>query len=66
MTGGPGEEPHQVGLDRVIECVDCGGAAHLLTVASAEDLEPGDVLIYRCADCNDRWDIVYDPEGELA
>lgn len=43
-----------------IVCVDCGGVAHLL--GAADDLEPGDVLIYRCADCLDRWDVVYEPE----
>lgn len=43
-----------------IVCVDCGGQAHLLT--SADDLEAGDVLVYRCEDCLDRWDIVYEPD----
>lgn len=54
MTGQP------TPLDPVITCVDCGGDAHLLT--PIENPEPGDVLIYRCADCNDRWDIVWEPE----
>ena len=46
----------------VIDCVDCGGRAHLLNDVPEDDLEPGDVLTYRCADCNDRWDLVYEPE----
>ncbi|MGZ8784166.1 MAG: hypothetical protein ACXW1Y_01190 [Acidimicrobiia bacterium] len=42
-----------------IICVDCGGRAHLITpVPAEEELESGDVLVYRCADCLDRWDIV--------
>lgn len=52
-------------IDRVIVCVDCGGDAHLLTNVPIDDFYPGDVLVYRCADCMDRWDIVYDPDGEL-
>jgi DNA-directed RNA polymerase subunit RPC12/RpoP len=44
-----------------IICVDCGGQAHLITpVPAEEELEPGDVLVYRCADCMDRWDIVFE------
>jgi hypothetical protein len=53
-------------IERVIECVDCGGAAHLINEPPADDLYPSDILVYRCADCLDRWDIVYDPDGELA
>ncbi len=52
-------------IERIIECVDCGGDAHLLTALLREDLAPGDVLVYRCAECLDRWDIVYDPGNEL-
>jgi DNA-directed RNA polymerase subunit RPC12/RpoP len=44
-----------------IICVDCGGRAHLITpVPAEEELESGDVLVYRCADCLDRWDIVFE------
>jgi hypothetical protein len=47
--------------------MECGGKAHLLTRLPAEDdLYPGDTLAYRCEDCLERWDVVYDPEGELA
>ena len=53
-------------IERVIECVDCGGDAHLLTTLPVDDLYPGDVLVYRCSECMDRWDIIYDPENELA
>lgn len=52
-------------IERIIECVDCGGDAHLLTALPEDDLYPGDVLVYRCADCMDRWDIIYDPDNEL-
>ena len=38
-------------IERIIECVDCGGDAHLLTALPEDDLYPGDVLVYRCADC---------------
>lgn len=45
-----------------IVCVDCGGTCHLLTfLPEDETLEPGTVLSYRCEDCSDRWDIVWEP-----
>lgn len=56
--------------DPVITCVDCGGRAHLLTRpdtdpedAGHQAWQPGDVATYRCADCNDRWDIVLDDDA---
>ncbi len=49
--------------ERQITCMECGGRAHLITPLPAEeDLEPGDVLVYRCEDCLDRWDVVYSPD----
>ena len=42
-----------------IVCVDCGGTCHLLSYPPPdEEFAPGDVVAYRCSDCNDRWDIV--------
>jgi len=51
-----------------IICVDCGGTCHLLSyLPEDEELEPGDVVAYRCADCNDRWDVVLaDPDDDDA
>jgi hypothetical protein len=55
--------------DPVITCIDCGGRAHLLTAphvdpedGAAHPWEPGDVVAYRCADCNDRWDVVLEDD----
>lgn len=46
-----------------ILCIDCGGTSHLLTYAREDDRwEVGDILAYRCQDCNDRWDIVLEDE----
>ena len=43
----------------VIVCVDCGGRAHLVSRLDEEDPpQPGDVMVYRCEDCLDRWDLV--------
>lgn len=55
---GPGRDapPEQ------IVCVDCGGTCHLLSYAPDEGFEPGDVIAYRCADCLDRWDVVWEPD----
>jgi hypothetical protein len=46
-----------------IVCVECGGAAHLIQeIDPAEPLEPGDVAVYRCSECQERWDIVVTEE----
>jgi hypothetical protein len=42
-----------------IVCVECGGTAKLISFLPEDgEVEVGDVLAYRCADCLDRWDIV--------
>ena len=44
-------------------CVDCGGVAHLISfLPEDDDPEPGSSLAYRCADCMERFDIVWEPE----
>lgn len=62
--GGPEWEPSgAVEVPEHIVCVDCGGTCGLLTRPEADDdgnplpFVAGDVVAYRCADCNDRWDI---------
>lgn len=45
--------------ESVIDCIDCGGRAHLLTRWDDEDPpKPGDLAVYRCEDCLDRWDML--------
>jgi len=39
-------------------CIDCGGTLHPLSYPPEEGWEPGDVVAYRCPDCNERFDIV--------
>lgn len=44
--------------ETVIDCIDCGGRCHLLSVWKDDDPpQPGDVVVYRCEDCGDRWDL---------
>ena len=51
--------------ERTITCVDCGGTAHLLTTWPSDDPpQPGDIVVYRCADCLDRWDLVLPDEED--
>lgn len=55
------------GVPPTITCVECGGRAHVLTLldpnpAPGEELEPGDVIAYRCEDCLDRFDVVLSDE----
>ncbi|HKX69775.1 MAG TPA: hypothetical protein VJM75_01025 [Acidimicrobiales bacterium] len=52
-------------VDDVITCVDCGGRAHLMsTEPEIGGWQPGDLLVYRCEDCLDRWDVVAPGEDE--
>lgn len=47
----------------VIVCIDCGGRAHLVQEATPESpYVSGDVAVYRCEDCLDRWDVVVEDE----
>jgi hypothetical protein len=48
-----------------IDCIDCGGRAHLLTRPPEDGIwEPGEVVVYRCEDCLDRWDLVLPEDDE--
>lgn len=46
-----------------IVCVDCGGDCHLISyLPPDEPPDRGAVLTYRCQDCLDRWDVVWEPD----
>jgi hypothetical protein len=46
--------------------MECGGDAVLVQPPGQDELlEAGDVLVYRCPDCGQRWDVVLD-EDDLA
>lgn len=48
-----------------ITCVECGGTAHLISYLPEEGSpEPGEALAYRCSDCNDRFDVIWEEEEE--
>lgn len=52
-------------VDETFTCVECGGTVHLLTRWPADDPpRPGDLATYRCADCNDRFDVVLDEDAD--
>lgn len=54
-----GSSVGRVQPDPTITCVDCGETAHLLSYPPEDGVwQPGDVVVYRCSGCNDRWDIV--------
>lgn len=49
-----------------IACVECGGVAHLLTIPPDDVyLEEGTSLPYRCSDCADRFDVIWEPDDEV-
>ena len=45
-------------------CVECGGTAHLISFLpdpeQGEQMEPGTPFAYRCSDCLDRFDVVWE------
>ena len=44
-----------------IVCVECGGTAHLISfLPEDENPEPGTSFAYRCSDCIDRFDVVWE------
>lgn len=47
---------------RVIVCIDCGGRAHLTSYEPELGWAAGDLAVYRCEDCADRWDLVVDED----
>ena len=48
-----------------ITCIDCGGVSHLLSRPDDTGrFWPGDLVVYRCEDCMDRWDLIVPDEGE--
>jgi hypothetical protein len=52
-------KPEPIVPEETITCIDCGGRCHLLTTWPDDDPpQPGDVMTYRCEDCNDRWDLL--------
>jgi hypothetical protein len=50
-------------ISEQIDCMECGGRAHLVQALDPEiTIEPGDVMVYVCGDCNQRWDVVVDED----
>lgn len=48
-----------------IVCVECGGTAHLISyLPPDEPLEDGFPLAYRCADCLERLDVVWEDDED--
>ena len=51
--------------DSVIDCIDCGGRAHLLTYPPEDGRwQPGDLVTYRCEDCLDGWYLVHEEDDD--
>jgi hypothetical protein len=41
--------------------MECGETAVLIQLPDEDELiEAGDVLVYRCPDCGQRWDVIVD------
>jgi hypothetical protein len=49
-----------------IDCMECGGQASLVQLIDPEMLPvEGDVLVYVCGDCWQRWDVVVDADDVI-
>jgi hypothetical protein len=51
-----------------IDCMECAGrgTAQLVQLLDPDvDLQEGDVLVYVCSDCAQRWDVVVDEDDLL-
>jgi hypothetical protein len=49
--------------DAVLDCIDCGGPASLVSEAPELGWAPGEGAYSRARDCLDRWDVVVEEEG---
>lgn len=48
-----------------ITCVECNGTAHLISFLPVDEaLEPGYPLAYRCGDCAERLDLVWEVDED--
>lgn len=45
-----------------ITCVECGGTAHLLTRPPEDEPVDSFIAAYRCSDCLDRFDVVWEED----
>jgi len=54
--------------EQLIDCIDCGGRCHLLTHPPEDGRwYAGEIVVYRCEDCLDRWDLILpDENGDTA
>lgn len=53
--------------DLTITCVDCGGVCYPLGWHPEDgEVDDGEIVPYRCRDCNDRWDVVISDEDASA
>ena len=53
------------GPAETITCVECGGTAHLISfLPEDEPLEPGTPIAYRCEDCAERLDVVWEDDDQ--
>ncbi len=50
-------------LPTAYDCIECGGTAHLISFLPDDgEIEEGTPLAYRCTDCHDRFDVVWEAE----
>ena len=50
-------------ISEQLNCMECGGTAHLGQPLDPEiTMQVGDVLVYLCGECNQRWDVVVDED----
>ncbi len=55
----------EIEVPETILCVDCLGQCHRLTYVPEDGFAAGDVIAYRCEDCLDRWDLVFEDDAGI-
>lgn len=49
----------------VYRCIDCDGEAHLISFLPEDgEVDPATSFAYRCADCMERFDVIWGETGE--
>ena len=65
-SGGATDQSGDPLVSKTIDCIDCGSTAHLISYPDETGrFWPGDLVIYRCEDCLDRWDIIVPDESDF-
>lgn len=58
-------EARDLEVPEQITCIDCGGPCYLMSATPEDGWHDGDLAVYRCRDCHDRWDTLVGDADDL-